>query len=270
MLGLSGVKIYETYTIDTTLLPKAYKDKIQFICSGVSHKVSDGEWTTTLNSICGPKYDNVKISNPPGVKNIIAVTVPKSPDQIGGGKTPYTDAEIAEKTKNFSVVGLGSDGTWQDIVTKYVTKNEGLTAVGKDDQGTPRAGFGSDKIIKNGVLTTVTIGMTVTRAEAENTFKNYSIKAYSDPVIKDLGQTNWNKLNNNQKAALVSVGYNVGAHYISARDYGQKIKKLIEAGNFQQAGETIYREGPWTGAVDGYLPGLQRRRKEESIIFLTP
>lgn len=79
MLGLSGPKIYETYTIDTTLLPNAYKDKIQFICSGVSHKVSDGEWTTTLNSICGPKYDKVKISNPPSVNNITSVTVPKAP-----------------------------------------------------------------------------------------------------------------------------------------------------------------------------------------------
>ena len=84
MLGLSGPKIYETYTIDTTLLPNAYKDKIQFICSGVSHKVSDGEWTTTLNSICGPKYDNVKISNPPNVKNITTIAVPKAPESGGG------------------------------------------------------------------------------------------------------------------------------------------------------------------------------------------
>lgn len=91
MLGLSGAKIYETYTIDTTLLPKAYKDKIQFICSGVSHKVSDGEWITTLNSICGPKYDNVKIFNPPNVKNITSVTVPKAPEsntQGNGISTP--------------------------------------------------------------------------------------------------------------------------------------------------------------------------------------
>lgn len=90
MLGLSGAKIYETYTIDTTLLPKAYKDKIQFICSGVSHKVSDGEWITTLNSICGPKYDNAKIFNPPKVKNITSVTVPKSPGS-GNQETSYPE-----------------------------------------------------------------------------------------------------------------------------------------------------------------------------------
>ena len=267
MLGLSGPKIYETYTIDTTLLPNAYKDKIQFICSGVSHKVSNGIWETTLNSICGPKYDKAKIFNPPNVKNITSVTVPKSPS---GGRTPLTDAEINEKTKNFSVAALGADGTWQSIATKYITKNEGLTKIGKDDQGTPRAGYGSDKIIKNGVLTTVTIGMVVTQEEALNTFQNYSLKAYSDPIIRDLGQTNWNKLNDNQKASLVSIGYNVGSSFISARNYGKKIKNFIIAGDFQKAGETIYREGPWTGAIDGYLPGLHRRRKEESIIFLTP
>jgi hypothetical protein len=67
MLGLSGPRIYEAYTIDTTLLPNSYKDKLQFICSGVSHKIADGEWTTTLNSIAGPKPSS-KIFNPPPVK----------------------------------------------------------------------------------------------------------------------------------------------------------------------------------------------------------
>jgi hypothetical protein len=68
MLGLSGPRIYEAYTIDTTLLPNSYKDKIQFICTGVSHKIADGEWTTTLNSIAGPRPYEKSIFNPPAVK----------------------------------------------------------------------------------------------------------------------------------------------------------------------------------------------------------
>lgn len=111
MLGLSGPKIYETYTIDTTLLPNAYKDKIQFICSGVSHKVSDGEWTTTLNSICGPKYDNVKISNPPNVKNITSVTVPKAPEQIG------PDGDDGDGNDNTPLTTLPPN----TFLSKYVT-----------------------------------------------------------------------------------------------------------------------------------------------------
>lgn len=111
MLGLSGVKIYETYTIDTTLLPKAYKDKIQFICSGVSHKVSDGEWTTTLNSICGPKYDKTNIYNPPSVNNITSVTVPKSPDQIG------PDGDSGDGNDNTPLTTLPPN----TFLSKYVT-----------------------------------------------------------------------------------------------------------------------------------------------------
>lgn len=61
MMGLSGPKIYESYTIDTRLLPKSYQDAIQFICSGVSHTISNGEWKTTLNSICGPKQEGSTI-----------------------------------------------------------------------------------------------------------------------------------------------------------------------------------------------------------------
>lgn len=68
MLGLSGPRIYESYTIDTTLLPNSYKDKIQFICTGVSHKIADNEWTTTLNSIAGPKPYTKTIFNPPTAK----------------------------------------------------------------------------------------------------------------------------------------------------------------------------------------------------------
>jgi len=62
MMGLSGPRIYESYTIDTRLLPQSYKDAIQFICSGISHTISNGEWKTTLNSICGPKQEGQKIT----------------------------------------------------------------------------------------------------------------------------------------------------------------------------------------------------------------
>ena len=65
MVGLSGPRIYESYTIDTRLLPKSYQDAIQFICSGISHTISNGEWKTTLNSICGPRQDGAKVEGMP-------------------------------------------------------------------------------------------------------------------------------------------------------------------------------------------------------------
>jgi hypothetical protein len=62
--GLSGIKMYQSYTIDDTLLPPSYKNKIQFIAKGVSHKIDSNGWTTTLESIVGPKQSGVT-TNPP-------------------------------------------------------------------------------------------------------------------------------------------------------------------------------------------------------------
>lgn len=64
MDGLSGIKIYESYTADTRLLSKRYKNAIQFITTGVSHKIQNNDWTTTISSISGPKYTGVTISDP--------------------------------------------------------------------------------------------------------------------------------------------------------------------------------------------------------------
>jgi GH24 family phage-related lysozyme (muramidase) len=80
---------------------------------------------------------------------------------------------------------------------------------------------------------------------------------------------NWNKLNDRQKAALVSLGYNAGPYFISAREYGKKIKSAIENDDMELASDLI-KNGPTTGASTGkFYGGLQRRRNEEAQIFLS-
>ena len=87
MMGLSGPRIYESYTIDTRLLPKSYQDAIQFICSGISHTISDGEWKTTLNSICGPKQEGAIIEGMPAADPATAAAAaPKSEGKIPSAK----------------------------------------------------------------------------------------------------------------------------------------------------------------------------------------
>jgi hypothetical protein len=60
MKGLSGPRIYESYTINDEILPDNYKKSIQFITKGVSHKISDNDWVTTLESLSGPIQSNLK------------------------------------------------------------------------------------------------------------------------------------------------------------------------------------------------------------------
>ena len=78
MEGLSGMKIYESYTADTKLLPPRYKDAIQFVITGISHKIQNNDWTTTIQSISGPRFDGVSVKNPPPLKTT-TVKVIKDP-----------------------------------------------------------------------------------------------------------------------------------------------------------------------------------------------
>jgi hypothetical protein len=59
MLGLSGPRLFETYTIDETLLPDNYKNNIKFLTKGITHKVDSSGWMTTLDSFMAPKLDSL-------------------------------------------------------------------------------------------------------------------------------------------------------------------------------------------------------------------
>jgi hypothetical protein len=55
MDGLSGMKVYQKYTIDTTYLPTNYPNSLEFIIKGISNTISNNEWITTLESMAIPK-----------------------------------------------------------------------------------------------------------------------------------------------------------------------------------------------------------------------
>jgi hypothetical protein len=100
MDGLSGIKIYETYTADTRLLPDDYKDKIQFITTGVSHKIQNNDWTTTISSVTSPRYAGIDIKNPTLSLSVLA-------------KSPSTDNKAL--TSNSSIASSNAIGSAIDL-----------------------------------------------------------------------------------------------------------------------------------------------------------
>jgi hypothetical protein len=63
MDGIGGIKIYNRVKTDTRFLPSNYPDTLQFIITGVNHKISDNDWVTSLETIA-------TIDNNQGKKNI--------------------------------------------------------------------------------------------------------------------------------------------------------------------------------------------------------
>ena len=95
--GLSGMKVYQKYIIDTDFLPSNYPLSLEFLIKGITHTIRDNQWITTLESVAIPK-------NPFGMKNAQGQTYNGSPETVGGrpvgtvaatGKSPRGDGFVA-------------------------------------------------------------------------------------------------------------------------------------------------------------------------------
>lgn len=58
MTGLSGMKIYQEFTVDTNYLPSNYSREMVFIIKGVNHTIENNMWNTTIESLSLPKITN--------------------------------------------------------------------------------------------------------------------------------------------------------------------------------------------------------------------
>lgn len=52
--GLSGMKIYQKYTIDSAFLPSNYPTALSFLIKGITNTIENNEWITTLESFAIP------------------------------------------------------------------------------------------------------------------------------------------------------------------------------------------------------------------------
>ncbi len=164
---------------------------------------------------------------------------------------------------------ISTSGDWVEITKNLLRKYEGFSPTAKWDENAYRGGYGTDKKIVNGTLTTASKDTTWSQKEAEDTLEYEIRNDYGPKVANQLGVENWEKLNDKQKAALVSLGYNAGPYIFKVRDYGRGIKQAIENDDLETAGQLI-KKGPTTGSSSGkYYSGLAKRRSEESDLFLS-
>jgi GH24 family phage-related lysozyme (muramidase) len=204
------------------------------------------------------------------------------PDQVVWPENRATSPEFKEEApSNIPIETISSLPSWNMKLTRkakgenweahaanYISLKEGFVGTATWDENHYRMGFGSDKILKGGKLTEVMKGDKCTLTEATETLSSYGIPNFSKTIAKAIGSPYWEKLNAYQKAALVSLGYNVGQYYITARGYGKRIKEAIVDGNMPKAAQEILN-GPAT-ASGRLLRPLKERRKEEAQLFMQP
>lgn len=225
-------------------------DPIQYLGSEV------GEFTGTGSNV----YYN---ASPEMLKKLLELL------KTRGVKSEELKQLIDSSTKGMSGgVKISLEGNWVDISKQLLMKYEGFSPTAKWDENTYRGGYGTDKILKDGKIQKADANTTWTKDEALATL-DYEIKNTYAPIIaQQLGSENWEKLNDKQKASLVSLGYNAGPYFVNSRDYGKRIKDAI-SNNDMEAASAAIASGPTRGAGSGKVyPQLVKRREEESQVFL--
>jgi len=59
MDGISGIKIYNKLNVNSSFLPVRYGKTLNFIITGVNHRLQNNDWETTLETIVMPKTSKV-------------------------------------------------------------------------------------------------------------------------------------------------------------------------------------------------------------------
>jgi hypothetical protein len=115
MDGLSGMRQYQTFDIDETLLPNEYNDRLKFITTTITHKIDTKGWETTISSLGVPKTNDT----------------PKPVDQ----NIPKTEAKTeAKKTVDITSPPPSSDETYANQLRAVLN---GLSYKEKVNVGSP-------------------------------------------------------------------------------------------------------------------------------------
>lgn len=142
MDGLSGIRQYQTFDIDETLLPNEYTNRLKFITTTVTHKIDTKGWETSVNSLGVPKTNK----DPKPVDQNIPKVVDK-PKPSSGAKKTKTKTTVTD-LGNFS----GSTREPRSIILHYTDYPDDGPGVAKAvrSHGT---GFGIHHVVqKDGVV----------------------------------------------------------------------------------------------------------------------
>jgi predicted chitinase len=90
MDGLSGMKVYQKFTVNNDYLPTNYPESLEFIITSLNHTIQDNKWITNLESLALPKHTTQVASKIPSLS-----TLPVKPTPLPLNKQNIVNKIIA-------------------------------------------------------------------------------------------------------------------------------------------------------------------------------
>jgi hypothetical protein len=117
LAGMSGIKIFQRFTLSGDVLPYTYKDNFDFVITGVSHEVSNnGKWTTKLSAIIALKEETTKTLT--GTFMYLGDTETAGDISTGGTLTGGASKSLAGKFKGSTTISAAETVSFMTDVLK--------------------------------------------------------------------------------------------------------------------------------------------------------
>lgn len=116
MDGLSGIKIYNKLNVNTEFLPKAYGKNMDLIVTGVSHKLSNSDWETDLETTVIPKSGELSVVSIPPSSIENSINFVNSTKPITGNDKISNIKRIANYLKSIGFTKAGTIGLIGNIL----------------------------------------------------------------------------------------------------------------------------------------------------------
>ena len=207
--GISGIKIYDKLHIDSRFLPSNYGDTLDLLVTGISHKLSNNDWETDIQTTAMSIASEIKNLDSIGFDDVVEVIEEGNIDATHG-------AGNADGT-------AGENLTWpplRDVIPKLYPNlryNDGAVGSSKPSQDRVNPTLLSDMnsaAVTLGIIATITTAITGHKAGSRH---NPSGTGVDVAIIDNLGSGHaTNSTNGNAqfrtkgtkfKNALVSLGY---------------------------------------------------------------
>ena len=114
IVGLSGIKIYQKFSITQEFLPSNYNQTLNFLVKGISHKIEGNKWITSIESLSIPSQGTTAASRkfpyvaPPPNPTLPTTPLPSDPAASGAdlqsaqnGLSGISGGKCGKKELNF-------------------------------------------------------------------------------------------------------------------------------------------------------------------------
>jgi GH24 family phage-related lysozyme (muramidase) len=257
MDGISGMSLLEGFTVPKDVLPTQYLDtqgfnRVGFAVAGLNHTIDNNQWVTNIRG---------QMINIPTLSALNAKDFGVIDKSAGVGQPVKGNFIVSQESININISSLNINERYLEIALQFIANEEGFRKKAYWDTDKYRIGYGNDKYIDtDNRLKDVTASTVISQTQALQTLKYTVINTFQPTVISNIGKDNWNKLNDNQKAALLSYAYNVGRVL-------NRVASPIKNNNYTLAAQEIQR-GPIT-SKGKELEILKIRRRKEASLFLS-